>query len=75
MDYRKLNMCMITQKDAYPLPQMDDVTIKTNHSSLQWLLDTKELEERMARWIQELGAYEFQVEHCPGKRHGNQMCS
>lgn len=25
----------------------------------------------LALWIQELGMYEFQVVHHPGKRHGN----
>lgn len=25
----------------------------------------------MARWIQELGTYEFQVIHCRGKHHSN----
>lgn len=29
-------------------------TVWTDHSTLRWLLETKDLEEPMARWIQEL---------------------
>lgn len=45
--------------------------IRMDHSALQWLLDAKEPEGKMARWIQELGTYEFLVIHRPGKKHRN----
>lgn len=38
-------------------------TIRKDHSVLRWLLDAKEPEGQMARWIQVLGTYEFQVLH------------
>lgn len=46
-------------------------TIRTDHSALCWLLDTKDLEGQMPCWIQELGMYDFVVEHHPGKKHSN----
>lgn len=46
-------------------------TIRSDHSALRWLLDAKEPEGQMARWIQELCTYEFRVIHRPGKKHSN----
>lgn len=47
------------------------VGARADHSALSWLLEAKEPEGQMARWIQELETYEFEVIHKPGKRHGN----
>lgn len=46
-------------------------TIWMDHSALRWLLEAKEHKGQMARQIQELGMYEFQVEYRPGKKHRN----
>ena len=45
--------------------------VRTDHSSLRWLLRQKEPRDQLARWIQRLSAYQFSIEHRPGKRHGN----
>lgn len=44
---------------------------RTDHGSLVWLHKFKEPDGQIARWIQQLGPYNFQIEHRPGKRHGN----
>ena len=46
-------------------------TVRSDHSSLQWLLNFKEPEGQVARWLESLSEYDFKVEHRPGVRHGN----
>lgn len=46
-------------------------TIRTDHSSLKWLLSFKEPEGQKARWLEQLSQYNYQIEHRPGKQHGN----
>ena len=46
-------------------------TVKTDHSALQWLMTFKEPEGQVARWLEELQAYVFKVEHRAGARHTN----
>ena len=46
-------------------------TVRTDHSALQWLMSFKEPEGQLARWIEELQAYDFTIIHRPGVQHGN----
>ena len=46
-------------------------TVRTDHSALQWLMTFKEPEGQVARWLEELQAYVFRVEHRAGARHAN----
>lgn len=39
-------------------------TVRMDHSTLRWLLNTKELEGQM-------GTYEFEILHRPSKKHCN----
>ncbi|MBN3314449.1 TRI67 protein, partial [Atractosteus spatula] len=45
--------------------------LRTDHTSLTWLLNLKELEGQMARWIEILQKYDFTVVHRAGSRHQN----
>ena len=45
--------------------------VQTDHASLQWLLNFKALEGQLARWMQKLGEYDFEVKHRKGTEHGN----
>ena len=45
--------------------------IRTDHNSLRWLMKTKNPEGQMARWIDALSSYQFDVEHRPGRKHSN----
>ena len=46
-------------------------TVCTDHSSLQWLLNFKEPGGQLARWMETLSEYQFDIQHRPGKKHGN----
>jgi len=46
-------------------------TVRTDHSSLTWLLRFKDAEGKLARWLARLGEYNFTIVHRPGKDHGN----
>ena len=46
-------------------------TIRTDHGSLRWLLNFRDPEGQIARWIQVLGEYDYTVVHRPGKSHQN----
>ena len=47
------------------------VTLKTDHGSLTWLSRFKEPEGQLARWLEKLQEYDFEIIHRPGKRHQN----
>lgn len=46
-------------------------TVRTDHNALKQLKNFKESEGQIARWLQILSEYDFQVEHRPGKQHLN----
>ena len=51
-----------------------DFTIRTDHSSLKWLLNFKEAEGMMGRWLahlSEFGLSNTQMEHRSGAKHLN----
>lgn len=45
--------------------------IRTDHAALKWLLEFKNPEGQVARWIEQLQEYDFVIEHRSGKSHGN----
>ena len=45
--------------------------IRTDHAALKWLLEFKNPEGQVARWIEQLQEYDFEIEHRGGKSHGN----
>jgi hypothetical protein len=45
--------------------------VRTDHSALQRLRTFKEPVSQVARWIKRLAEYDFEIEHRPGKQHGN----
>ena len=46
-------------------------TIRTDHASLVWLLNFKNPGGQLARWLSELGQYDFRIEHRRGCKHSN----
>ena len=46
-------------------------TVRSDHQALKWLFSLKEPKSRIARWIEVLSAYDFEVEFRPGHKHGN----
>ncbi|KHJ39933.1 hypothetical protein D918_10020 [Trichuris suis] len=41
--------------------------VRTDHNSLRWLRSFKEPEGQIARWLELLSNYDFEVEHRPGR--------
>jgi len=46
-------------------------TLRTDHSSLKWLQQLKEPEGQMARWLEQLQEYNFEIIHRAGNKHAN----
>ena len=45
--------------------------LRTDHHSLTWLMTFKEPQGQVARWLERLQEYNFEVEHRAGRSHGN----
>ena len=45
--------------------------LRTDHGALRWLCNFKEPEGQLARWLEVLGTYDFNIQHRPGRQHGN----
>ena len=43
----------------------------TDHGSLRWLFRFKKPEGQITRWLEILNTYDFEIEHRPGRLHGN----
>ena len=46
------------------------IRVLTDHKNLVTFMTTKEVNERQARWMQELSQYNFKIEYRPGKEGG-----
>ena len=45
--------------------------VRTDHQALKWLFSMKDPKNRVARWIEALSEYNFEIEHRSGDKHGN----
>ena len=45
--------------------------VRTDHSSLAWLMRFKNAEGQLARWLEELSQYDMTIIHRPGRLHSN----
>ena len=45
--------------------------LRTDHVAIQWLKIFKEPTGQLARWLERLSAYDFNVQHRPGRKHLN----
>ena len=48
-----------------------EVKIRTDHASLRWLINFKNPEGQMARWLEQLSEYQITIEHRSGRKHAN----
>ena len=46
-------------------------SFRTDHASLRWLKSFKEPEGQLARWLEVLDTYDFDLQHRPGIKHAN----
>jgi len=45
--------------------------IRTDHVSLKWLMSFKDLEGQLARWLERLQEFEFEIVHRKEQSHKN----
>ena len=45
--------------------------LRTDHGSLRWLFNFKEPEGQVARWLEYLSQFNFDIEHREGRKHSN----
>ena len=45
--------------------------VRTDHGSLTWLRNFKNPENQLARWLERMQEYDFDIVHRPGRKHGN----
>ena len=45
--------------------------VRTDHSSLTWLMNFKEPQGQLARWLEELSQYDMEIQYRPGSKHCN----
>ena len=45
--------------------------LRTDHSSLRWLMRFKNPDGQLARWLEVLSEYDMKIEHRPGRQHQN----
>jgi transposase InsO family protein len=48
-----------------------EFTVRTDHSSLRWLMNFKDPEGQWARWLETLAMFNMKIEHRPGSQHRN----
>ena len=60
VDYRRLNS--LTVKEAYPIPRIDD-TLDTLTGALRWLLNFRDPQGQIARWLQVVSEYDFTIDN------------
>ena len=46
-------------------------TIRTDHGALRWLTNFQDPQGQVARWLEVLGTYDFEIQHRAGIRHNN----
>ncbi|PIK61119.1 Retrovirus-related Pol polyprotein from transposon [Apostichopus japonicus] len=46
-------------------------TIRTDHGALRWLTSFKGTEGQVARWLEVLNTYDYEIQHRAGRLHGN----
>ena len=45
--------------------------VRTDHNSLVWLCHFRDLDGQLARWLENLAQYDFEIIHRKGRLHGN----
>jgi hypothetical protein len=43
--------------------------VKTDHNSLKYFLDQKDLNERQQKWVSKIQDFDFDIEYVKGKRN------
>ena len=68
---RELLAVVMAVKHFRPYLYGQTFLLRTDHASLQWLYRRKEPSHQVARWLEMLSEYSFQLRHRSGIHHGN----
>ena len=47
------------------------VLVRSDHGALRWLINFRDPEGQLARWLEVLSSYDLELVHRPGLKHGN----
>lgn len=68
---RELLAVILALRQFRPYLHGNRFLLRTDHASLTWLLNFKSPEGQVARWLETLQAYDFEIQHRAGRVHGN----
>ena len=69
--YKELLAIVIFLQKFRPYLLDREFVVRTDNSSLRWLLSFRDVHGILARWLSQLADYHFTVIHRPGKQHTN----
>ena len=68
---RELLAVVVFVKQFHHFLASNHFLLRTDHASLKWLMNFKEPQDMLARWLSILGSYDFEIQHRSGVLHGN----
>ena len=68
---RELLACVVFMKQFHHYLWGRRFLLRTDHASLKWLVNFREPEGMLARWLAVLSNYDFEVQHRKGSLHSN----
>ena len=69
--YKELLAIVIFLQKFCPYLLDREFVVRTDNSTLRWLLSFRDIHGIIARWLSQLADYHFTVVHRPGKQHTN----
>ena len=66
---KELLACVVFVQEFSHYLRGREFTLRTDHSSLQWLYNFKNPSGMLARWLEILGNFQFQIVYRPGAQH------
>ena len=62
---------IVTIQKCQPYLLGNHFTVVVDHQALKWLINVPDPTGRLTRWVLTLQGYDFNIQYCPGKDHGN----
>jgi hypothetical protein len=68
---KELLAVVLSLRHFHPYVYGQKLLLRTDNAAVSWMRNLKLPTGQMARWLQELGTYNLEVTHRPGKKHSN----
>ena len=68
---KELNAVVLSVKHFHHYLYGRKFTIRTDHASLRWLTNFRNLEGQLCRWLNVLSTYDYEIVYRPGRLHSN----